>query len=270
MGDIKKEIPKKRSMFYGVISLFILAINLLLHELHLITPLFFYILMSSVMFFICLCMYTNHKNLLTKESQYNYELIKNKGNFIKDIKNISSEQRHDYMNIFQIIYGYLQLRKNDMAVEHIKKITFITGNISKVYNLTIPSISLLLDKKIRKYSNEGLELVFGVKNELDVEYRDIENESFIVSKLNEIMDLIIERINLYDNLNSIEMEIIEKKDNLEIFIKSKLNLEIMKDLCQIYEKSYYIDENIKIVFNFNNTKILKPKGTVYSNIINNN
>jgi hypothetical protein len=45
------------------------------------------------------------------------------------------KQRHDFMNDLQVVYGYLQIGKNDNALKYIEKLSEENRTISSIYSL---------------------------------------------------------------------------------------------------------------------------------------
>ncbi|WP_054869920.1 Spo0B domain-containing protein [Caloranaerobacter sp. TR13] len=150
-------------------------------------------------------------------------ILKIQGEFTRKLKNLNREQRHDWMNVLQVIYGYLQLGKYDMAIKKINDLSKIALSISKVYKLTITSICLLLERKIKEAYNNGIIFVFNVNNFSQVSYRKVDNLRNITKSLEYVIDKILE-CNKYD-YREINIEISEYIDKLEVIIKGKFDLE---------------------------------------------
>ncbi|MTI66682.1 MAG: hypothetical protein FH753_08790 [Firmicutes bacterium] len=249
---------KSKNILFGLISLLFLIIYIII-ELFNYQGVISYFILFTILITLIFYIYNNHVIIYK-------ELNEKKGSLINDIRNLSREQRHDYMNILQIIYGYLQIKKENKAVEHIKKVTDITQNISKVYALSIPSISLLLDKKIRKAGYEGVKFIYNINECFDTSYRDIENEKYIVNRLNEIINNIIDFSEVY-NKKVIILKIKEDQYNLTFNIKTPFIKEDLDKLCGFEEVKIEKSEII-IRFKLNKPKTREPKDTLYSNIIN--
>ncbi|WP_425446593.1 Spo0B domain-containing protein [Dethiothermospora halolimnae] len=179
----------------------------------------------------------------------------------KTIKGLLREQRHDYMNIFQIIYGYLQLEKSDKAIEQIKKVTSITSNISQAYNITIPSIALLLDKKIREANNQGLLFTCNIKTSNNGDIRVTKNEEKIIKELNNIFDILINSLN--DNDYNILIDILEDDKKIK-FIFTGNFIDKLRGKDKKLPKSCSINKNnIKVTFNYINYNKIDPNINSY-------
>ncbi|WP_315116916.1 Spo0B domain-containing protein [uncultured Clostridium sp.] len=71
------------------------------------------------------------------------------GDFEKTIE-LLRKQRHDFMNDLQIIYGYLQMGKEDKARESIKKLSIHNESISEIYNLGDIYLAYSLEENIKR------------------------------------------------------------------------------------------------------------------------
>jgi len=84
------------------------------------------------------------------------------------------EQRHDFMNNVQVIYGYLQIEKKDEALKYIEKIASENQNISKLYALGDKSLAYSLEIEIKNLWKKGF-LV-----EVDMEIESLSKEMFLI------------------------------------------------------------------------------------------
>ncbi|MCL6477153.1 MAG: Spo0B domain-containing protein [Peptococcaceae bacterium] len=57
---------------------------------------------------------------------------------------IMSMQRHDFLNHLQVIYGLVQLNKNDQVKEYIKQVSREVEMLSKVGRLAVPEVATAL------------------------------------------------------------------------------------------------------------------------------
>lgn len=158
------------------------------------------------------------------------DILKIRGEFTRKLKSINREQRHDWMNVLQIIYGYLQLGKYDMAIKKINNLSQIALSTSKVYKLTITPISLLLERKIKEAHNNGIIFICEVNSFCQVPYRYVDNLKNITKGLEYILDKILECEKF--NYSEINIEISEYIDKLEVIIKGRFDLEIKSEFLQ--------------------------------------
>lgn len=100
------------------------------------------------------------------------------------------EQRHDFMNNVQVIYGYLQIGKKDEALKYIEKIADENQNISKLYALGDKSLAFSLEVAIKNLWKKGF-LV-----EVDFEIESLSKEMFLneYHKKNNIVNTIFKEM----------------------------------------------------------------------------
>ncbi|KNF09438.1 putative signal transduction histidine kinase [Gottschalkia purinilytica] len=189
--------------------------------------------------------------------------------FIRDMKKISRENRHDFMNTLQIIYGYLQLRKYDNAIFQIKKVTDTMMNISKIYNLSVLSISLFLERKILKAANVGIKINFEVNNYVEDEFRKIKNEKEILENLEDISDYLIDFHDENDEC-SIYIIVLEHEDSISFNISGNFEENIKNDLKNKYSEIMLKDEGIIITYKYDEVEVLKLQDTIYNEIYSSN
>lgn len=209
----------------------------------------------------------NSRIVKCKGSKYCDSVNSVKSCSINNLKGLARQQRHDFMNFFQVIYGYLQLNKKDKAIDQIKKITKMSSNLSKVFKLSIPSISFLLSKKINDANNYDISLVYQVKSEIPDELRDIENEEEIMTTLNGIFDSVIGFFENIDGHNSLKINIEEYKNKIKVVFYGK-------ELKYVFEKLKIQYKNINIngfeyyiSFELKNIRNLKVEDNIYSKVL---
>ncbi|KXZ40134.1 Sensor_kinase_SpoOB-type, alpha-helical domain [Alkalithermobacter thermoalcaliphilus JW-YL-7 = DSM 7308] len=165
------------------------------------------------------------------------------------IEKILREQRHDFLNEIQIIYGYIRLNKMDKAIEYINKCSKNAKIISKLSNLNCLELYLMLCDKFKEASNLGISIDFDVYSCCSKEDIVDKNLDVIVSSFEKIINIIIQC--MYTNLYFEEQifYIQEDKDRFifktEIYddsVMSKLRSSLenfngvfFKDRCIIYE-----------------------------------
>lgn len=192
----------------------------------------------------------------------------------KDIKNLSRKQRHDFMNILQVVYGYLQLDKKENAIDEIKKATSTTESISQLHKISNLGISLILESKLYETINLGKDITIEVETSYDEEYRDIDNEKEIISKIDKIIGSLI-KINalaLEDEEISTHIKIVENDDSLQIICLnycSSKNLEKLKLLTEKYKEVELIDQEVVIDFKYKKVKNMHIEDSIYSKLLSN-
>ncbi|SHH49690.1 Sensor_kinase_SpoOB-type, alpha-helical domain [Caloranaerobacter azorensis DSM 13643] len=231
MFKLNNKIGGNKGLTFSILSLLILLIYINLILTNYVFNKFIQILiLISIFTFEMLSIYELNKfNVcIGKESCKN--VLRIRGEFTRKLKNLSREQRHDWMNVLQVIYGYLQLSKYDMAIKKINDLSQITLSISRVYKLTITPICLLLERKIKEAYNNGIIFIFNVNNFSQVSYRHVDNLTSITKSLEYIIDKILE-YNEY-NYREINIEIFEYIDKLEVIIKGKFDFKIGNEFLQ--------------------------------------
>lgn len=182
--------------------------------------------------------------------------------FIKNAKYLLREQRHDYMNMFQIIYGYLQLNNKDKAVEYIRKIIASSTNIGKCYHLSVFSISLLLEKKVKIAENLGIELTLDVDSSLESEVRSIDNEYLVINYISKLFDFFIECTRKDKGDSSLFVDIYEYIDKMEFIFSGSID----KDLIEMKRKNIdnitKTDDGYEVVLFFNGVENMLMGNTV--------
>ena len=109
-----------------------------------------------------------------------YEIHKEKAEYISYMKDVFREQRHDYMNYFQVIYGYLQLGKIEEALRQIKKIIQLNSNLSQIYKMSLFHVSVYLDRAIREMGDLEYIINLHVLNNRQNTICCIDNEEEII------------------------------------------------------------------------------------------
>ncbi|WP_183108759.1 Spo0B domain-containing protein [Thermohalobacter berrensis] len=192
----------------------------------------------------------------------------NRKRYLINYKSLIREQRHDYMNILQIVYGYIQLNKKDKAIEYVDRTTKMSTVISKLYRLSILSFSLFIDKKIREFYNEGIEVLCDVKNETDLEFREAKEEESIVLRLNKILD-IVKDYSIQSDDKEIIMGIYEYNNGIDIVISKSMESTVIKNIRKIHDEVYTNNKELMISFKFNSVYNLNSNKTDVSNILYN-
>lgn len=77
---------------------------------------------------------------------------------VESLKNHLSEQRHDFFNLLQVLYGYTQLKKPDKVLERIADYCTQMENIGKLYNCKCIKLADLLYTKLKEAESMDLKL----------------------------------------------------------------------------------------------------------------
>ncbi|MGE5629560.1 MAG: Spo0B domain-containing protein [Caulobacteraceae bacterium] len=110
----------------------------------------------------------------------NCELIEaEKENSIDVLKAHLSEQRHDFFNLLQVLYGYTQLKKSDKVLEQIKIYCKKMENIGRVYNSKCIKLADLLYTKEKEAASVDMNFEVNVDMSFDPVVRMLENENIL-------------------------------------------------------------------------------------------
>ena len=178
------------------------------------------------------------------------------GYIMKNSKNLLKHQKYNYMNLFQTVYDCLQLNKRDKALMQIKWINSMSLSIIKVYRISIFSISMLLEEKIKKADNYSVQLEYNVYSKLKKSLRTVKNQNQIIEKIDEIFDILIQKLRKQNKKNIIVVDIYEYDDNITFIFKSdvlKFITDHIKNSCPYAVVEYNI---IKIKFKYENPRKL--------------
>lgn len=110
----------------------------------------------------------------------NCEIIKaEREQAVENLRAHLSEQRHDFFNLLQVIYGYTQLDKPDKVLENIRNYSRKLENIGRVYNSKCIKLADLLYNKEKEAGS--VDLNFEVCAEISFEpvVRMLEDENII-------------------------------------------------------------------------------------------
>ncbi len=177
-------------------------------------------------------------------------------NFIKKTKYLLREQRHDYMNVFQIIYGYLQLNNKDMAIEYIKKSINLSLNSSKCFCISIFSISLLLEKKMKLGESKGIEIIYDVDSCVNSEIRDINDESGVIDYISKLFDFFFDCTYNGNQGAKLFIEVYEHIDKIEFVFSGDIDISLFEQNSRGINNITKVDDGYEVVLYFDKTKDL--------------
>ncbi len=158
------------------------------------------------------------------------------------IEELLREQRHDFLNEIQIIYGYIKLNKLDKAIDYINKVSKNAKVCSKLSNLNCIELYLVLFDKFKRVRDLGLNINFEV-------YSDGEKKDFLdkdikkaIDSFNKAMDMILDF--MYNN-SDFEEHIFYIEETPESFI-FKVDLAYLKESEHLKEKFKVFQGNIHV------------------------
>lgn len=173
-------------------------------------------------------------------------------NFVKIIRN----QRHDFMNYLQVIYGYIQINNLEKAKEYIDSLSSKNEIISILYNLGDNFLAICLEKNIDRLWKKNIEVCFDTEIE-HIEKSFFKNEYYKNSNLvNNIFDNVennnegIVYIYFFEDELGINLLISNKKDLIDEISWmeewQKLNTNINK--LDVYKYIYEDNLAYRIIF----------------------
>ncbi len=184
-----------------------------------------------------------------------------KSQVVKSSKDLLRHQRHDYMNLIQIVYGYLQLNKREQALSQIKWINSMASSISKAYRISIFSISMLLEEKIKKADTRSIRLEYNVYSKINENLRTVNNENQIIDRIDNIFEVIIQEANKKNIESLITIDIHEYLDNITFIFKGTVLEFLVDSLKDIYPYSVVENNIVKIKLKFHGPRGLNIENT---------
>ncbi|WP_352420110.1 Spo0B domain-containing protein [Proteiniborus sp.] len=175
---------------------------------------------------------------------------------MKKAKYLLREQRHDYMNLFQIIYGYLQLNNKNKVMEHIEKAITASANSSKCYCLSVFPMSLLLERKVKIGESKGIKIIVDVDSCVDNELRNISNEKIILERISYLFDFFISCTYKENEEAKLFVDIYEHINKIEFVFSGDIDARLLDLKCDNINYITKIDDGYEIIFCFNEVKDL--------------
>lgn len=183
---------------------------------------------------------------------------------MKKAKGLLREQRHDYMNLIQIIYGYLQLDNRNKAIEYIKKAIAVSTSFSKCYYLSVFPISLLLEGKVKIGGSKGIEIIIDVDSYIDNEIRHINNEKNILECISKLFDIIIDCTYKENEETKLIIDIYEYIDRIDFVFSGDIDANLLELECNTINYITKTDDGYEIIIYFDEAKDLLLDNTMYS------
>ena len=102
-----------------------------------------------------------------------------KEQYIENLKAHLSEQRHDFFNLLQVLYGYTQLKKPDKVLASITDYCRQMENIGKIYNCKCIKLADLLYTKGKEAESIDLKLEISVRISSDPAVRVLDGAAVL-------------------------------------------------------------------------------------------
>ncbi len=122
-------------------------------------------------------------------------LDKQVNKLFQDAVDILREQRHDILNHFQVVLGYLQMNNHERAVSYMRHVTSEMGISSNIIGLENYPLSILLLKVAQ--NSKRLEVKFSFNSEPKVLSYKNYNEK-LLAFLDVSLNLVIDRVSQMD------------------------------------------------------------------------
>lgn len=138
------------------------------------------------------------------------------------------EQRHDFMNHIQVIWGFLQLGRADKSVKYIKDMNRKLDVLGKALRLNNPIVSLFFYEKILDANECGMDVDIEME-EIDINRYFADEIKVRISVLKQAIDEIIKISSNRSSGKEIYIDLFEEEEILHIEISNNRDLIIDGD-----------------------------------------
>lgn len=140
---------------------------------------------------------------------------------IENLKAHLSEQRHDFLNLLQVLYGYTQLKKYDKVISHIKSYCRQLENLGRLYNCKCIKLADLLYTKAKEAESVDMKLEVFVNVSFEPVVRMLDDAA-VIHILDNIISVFLYALDSRDYKNtSIYFELEERADSFRIEVYCK-------------------------------------------------
>lgn len=140
----------------------------------------------------------------------------NKKQLCSETVKMIREQRHDFINHFQVILGYLQLNKGDLAAQYIKQKNIEMEELSKLYSLENPYLVINLLLVFQKSQSLDIEFSFHMEQKTlaarNIDEAEVDELALIINLL---LEMIKEKI---DGKRWLDVTLKETNQRMDWFI----------------------------------------------------
>ncbi|MGN0322009.1 MAG: sensor histidine kinase [Oliverpabstia sp.] len=162
-------------------------------------------LFSSLLTIGGLFSFTHYQNLSYRESMGNLEKLNSK----------LREQRHDYLNQMQIVYGLLELEEYEEARDYMRPIFKDVMKVSRAMKTSQPAVNALLQAKLEAAERLGIDFYLEVATQLT----ELPMEPWELCKvLANLIDNAMTAVEHLDGEKSIRLEMREHKEEYQIAV----------------------------------------------------
>lgn len=181
--------------------------NLLAQNEFIIDAAMIMVLLSSLLTILGLVSVTKYQNETYQENIANLENLNRK----------LREQRHDYLNQVQIVYGLLELEEYEEAREYMRPVFKDLMKVNKALRTSEPAVNALLQAKMDAAEKQGIDFYLEVSTQL----KNISIEPWELCKiLANLIDNAVTAVLQKEGEKSISLQIKEVGENYQFSVRN--------------------------------------------------
>lgn len=157
---------------------------------------------------------------------------------IKDLEHLNStlrEQRHDYLNHIQVIYGLMELEEYEEAKKYMEPVYKDILKVSKALRTAQPAVNALLQAKMQMAQREQIDMYLEVKSDL----KDIPMEGWELCKvLSNLIDNGITALKEIEEMRNLYIDIAEDAQQYYFYIYNNGPVIAKEQLTHLFKEGY--------------------------------
>lgn len=166
--------------------------------------------------------------LLARKLLQTQEELKTRIKLLTDMNNNLRENRHDYLNTMQIVYGMVELEEYDELKDYLEPMYQDIMKTSKALKTSMPAVNALLMAKMSESDQAGINFFVEVKSNL----RNLDIAEWELCRiLSNLIDNAFRAVKESDKDNRVIVDINETKENI-LFTITDFAKEIPAELQQ--------------------------------------
>ncbi|MGE5677262.1 MAG: Spo0B domain-containing protein [Pseudomonadota bacterium] len=175
---------------------------------------------------------------------------------IESLRAHLSEQRHDFFNLLQVLYGYTQLKKSDKVLSHITDYCRQMENIGRLYNARCIKLADLLYTKGKEA--DSIDLNLEVNADLSFEQSaSVMDDERILHVVEHVLSGLYYMLDAAGRRENHVMFLL--KENAEYFRAEMFCMEIRDEKLEVFlpalpEKEMFWEKIEKVVISFDRIK----------------
>ena len=157
---------------------------------------------------------------------------------IKDLERLNStlrEQRHDYLNHVQVIYGLMELEEYEEAKKYIEPVYREILKVSKALRTAQPAVNALLQAKMQMAEKDQIDVYLEVKS--DLKYIPLEGWE-LCKVLSNIIDNGMMALKQIGDIRRLHIDITEDGDHYYFYIYNNGPCIKKEEIPQIFKEGY--------------------------------